>query len=126
MAKSESFEALEVQNNEQKRQGNEQNNGNFVEEDELEGDYIEEEEESQLSELQQLVELPSSQVEEEMREGQVETLTVVPSSSTAILSKENDQHVGLKGNSALKTHLEAEFKVGAQDNLFICLFPFLL
>lgn len=93
MAKSESFEALEVQNNEQKRQGNEQNNGNFVEEDELEGDYIEEEE-SQLSELQQLVELPSSQVEEEMREGQVETLTVVPSSSTAILSKENDQHVG--------------------------------
>ncbi|KAG6772253.1 hypothetical protein POTOM_023653 [Populus tomentosa] len=104
MAKSESFEALEVQNNEQKRQGNEQNNGNFVEEDELEGDYTEEEEESQLSEL------PSSQVEEEMREGQVETLTVVPSSSTAILSKENDQHVGLKGNSALKTHVEAEFK----------------
>lgn len=104
MARSESFEALEVQNNEQKRQGNEQNNGNFVEEDELEGDYTEEEEESQLSEL------PSSQVEEEMREGQVETLTVVPSSSTAILSKENDQHVGLKGNSALKTHVEAEFK----------------
>jgi hypothetical protein len=94
MAGSESFEALEVQNNEQKRQGNEQNNGNFVEEEELEGDYIEEEEESQLSELQQLVELPSSQVEEEMRDGQVETLTVVPSSSTAILSKENDQHVG--------------------------------
>jgi hypothetical protein len=93
MAGSESFEALEVQNNEQKRQGNEQNNGNFVEEEELEGDYIEEEE-SQLSELQQLVELPSSQVEEEMRDGQVETLTVVPSSSTAILSKENDQHVG--------------------------------
>ncbi|KAI5585652.1 hypothetical protein POPTR_006G184800v4 [Populus trichocarpa] len=110
MAGSESFEALEVQNNEQKRQGNEQNNGNFVEEEELEGDYIEEEEESQLSELQQLVELPSSQVEEEMRDGQVETLTVVPSSSTAILSKENDQHVGLKGNSALKTHVEAEFK----------------
>jgi preprotein translocase subunit SecD len=95
MAESESFEALEVQNNEQKRQGNEQNNGNFLEEEELEGDYIEEEEEeSQLSELQQPVELPSSRVEEEMREGQVETLTVVPSSSTAILSKENDQHVG--------------------------------
>jgi len=99
MAESESFEALEVQNNEQKRQGNEQNNGNFLEEEELEGDYIEEEEEeeeeeSQLSELQQPVELPSSRVEEEMREGQVETLTVVPSSSTAILSRENDQHVG--------------------------------
>ncbi|CAK7338204.1 unnamed protein product [Dovyalis caffra] len=121
MAESESLEALEVQNNEQKRQGNEQNDGNLVEEEELEGDYNddeeedeEEEEESQLSELQQHAELPSSQMEEEVREEQVKTLTVVPSSSTAILSKENDQYAddlaGLKGNSALETHVEAEFK----------------
>ena len=102
MAERESFEALAVQNKEQKRQGNEQNGGDFVGE-ELEGDYNEdeeeeekEEEENQLSELQQIV--PNSQKEEEVREEQVETLTVAPQSSTEILPKENDQY---SGNSVL-------------------------
>lgn len=103
MAESESFEALAVQNKEHKREGNEQNDGDFVGEEELEGDYNEEEEEeeeeekeSQLSELQQIV--PSPQKEEQVREEQVETLTVVPQSSTEILPKENDQY---SGNSVL-------------------------
>ncbi|XP_024446053.1 probable WRKY transcription factor 32 isoform X1 [Populus trichocarpa] len=120
MAESESFEALAVQNKEHKREGNEQNDGDFVGEEELEGDYNEEEEEeeeeeekeSQLSELQQIV--PSPQKEEQVREEQVETLTVVPRSSTEILPKENDQYsddlAGLKGNSAAETHVEAEYK----------------
>ena len=103
MAESESFEALAVQNKEQKRQGNEQNDGDFVGE-ELEGDCNEEEEEeeekeekeNQLSEMQQIV--PNSQEEEEVREEQVETLTVAPQSSTEILPKENDRY---SGNSVL-------------------------
>ncbi|KAJ6673391.1 WRKY TRANSCRIPTION FACTOR 32-RELATED [Salix viminalis] len=115
MAENESFEALAVQNKEQKRQGNEQNDGDFVGE-ELEGDCNEEEEEeeekeekeNQVSELQQIV--PNSQKEEEVREEQVETLTVAPQSSTEILPKENDRYSGLKGNSAAETHVEAEYK----------------
>ena len=108
MAESESFEALAVQNKEHKREGNELNDGDFVGEEELEGDYNEKEEEeeeeeeekeSQLSELQQIV--PSPQKEEEVREEQVETLTVVTLSSTEILPKENDQY---SGNYVLHTH----------------------
>ncbi|KAJ6355277.1 hypothetical protein OIU76_026930 [Salix suchowensis] len=112
MAENESFEALAVQNKEQKRQGNEQNDGDFVGEgdcnEEEEEEEEKEEKENQLSELQQIV--PNSQKEEEVREEQVETLTVAPQSSTEILPKENDRYSGLKGNSAAETHVEAEYK----------------
>ncbi|KDP38676.1 hypothetical protein JCGZ_04029 [Jatropha curcas] len=115
MADSESLEAPQVQQQSQQKRHDEEQNDNLdddeeeeLEDDEEEDEDDEEEEDGQLSELQQLVQLSNCQVEEEFRESQLESL-VVPPPSTAILS-ENDQCIGLQGNSALEAREEAELK----------------